>query len=70
MGRHSRGLRAYCIEDTDFAKKEHHTVGIRRHFSGRLGKVVICWVAVSLHAMGPQQSGCVDATLYLPQGVG
>jgi SRSO17 transposase len=42
------------IDDTGFAKKGRHSVGVTRQYSGTLGKTDNCQVAVSLHYAGSQ----------------
>jgi SRSO17 transposase len=58
---------AYCVDDTGFAKKGTHSVGVQRQYSGTLGKVGNCQIAVSLHAVADVFSACLGAELYLPE---
>ena len=39
----------WIIDDTGFPKKGTHSVGVARQYSGTMGKVGNCQVAVSLH---------------------
>ena len=56
------------IDDTGFAKKGRHSVGVARQYSGTLGKTDNCQVAVSLHYAAP--SGDYPLALRLfPAGV-
>jgi len=60
-------LEAYCIDDTGFEKKGEHSVGVQRQYSGTLGKVGNCQVAVSLHGISDDFGACLGARLYLPE---
>ena len=60
-------LTAYCIDDTGFAKKGEHSVGVQRQYSGTLGKIGNCQVAVSLHGVSNNLSICLAGQLYLPE---
>lgn len=59
------GLEVYRIDDTGFAKKGTHSVGVARQYSGTLGRVENCQVMVSLHLAGEQGSACIGWRLYL-----
>jgi len=58
---------AYVIDDTGFAKKGTHSVGVSRQYSGTLGRVDNCQVAPSLHVAADHGSGCIGMRLYLPE---
>lgn len=58
---------AFVVDDTGFAKKGEHSVGVARQYSGTLGRTDNCQVAVSLHLAGERGSGCVGMRLYLPE---
>jgi SRSO17 transposase len=60
-------IAAYCVDDTGFAKKGAHSVGVQRQYSGTLGKIGNCQVAVSLHGVSETFSACLAAQLYLPK---
>lgn len=60
------GLEAFVVDDTGFAKKGEHSVGVARQYSGTLGRVDNCQVATSLHVAGERGSGCIGLRLYLP----
>jgi len=60
-------LEAFVIDDTGFAKKGTHSVGVARQYSGTLGRTDNCQVAVSLHLAGVRGSGCIAMRVYLPE---
>ena len=55
------------IDDTGFPKQGKHSVGTARQYSGTLGKVDNCQVAVSLHWASEQSSFPMNWKLYLPE---
>lgn len=61
------GVEAFVIDDTGFAKKGEHSVGVARQYSGTLGRVDNCQVAVSLHLAAEHASACIGMQLYLPE---
>jgi SRSO17 transposase len=61
------GIEAFVFDDTGFPKKGRHSVGVARQYSGTLGRVDNCQVAVSLHLAGELGSGCIGMRLYLPE---
>jgi SRSO17 transposase len=61
------GIEAFVIDDTGFPKKGKHSVGVQRQYSGTLGRVDNCQVAVSLHVAGEQGSGMIGFRLFLPE---
>ena len=60
-------IEAFVIDDTGFPKKGKHSVGVQRQYSGTLGRVDNCQVAVSLHLAGEQGSAMVGFSLFLPE---
>ena len=54
------------IDDTGFAKKGRHSVGVTRQYSGTLGKTDNCQVAVSLHYAAPNGDYPLALRLFLP----
>ncbi len=62
-----RGDVAWIVDDTGFPKQGRHTVGVARQYSGTLGKVANCQVAVSLHHATEQASVPLDWVVYLPE---
>jgi SRSO17 transposase len=57
----------WVIDDTGFPKQGKHSVGVERQYSGTLGKVGNCQVAVSLHHVGEQGSTVLGWRMYLPE---
>ena len=60
-------IKASIVDDTGFPKKGKHSAGVARQYSGTLGKVDNCQVAVSLHWATGQCSFPLDWSLYLPK---
>jgi SRSO17 transposase len=60
-------IEAWIVDDTGFAKKGKHSVGVARQYCGQLGKQDNCQVAVSLSIANSQASLPVSYRLYLPQ---
>ena len=58
---------AWLIDDTGFPKKGTHSVGVARQYSGTLGKIGNCQVAVSLHYATDEAAVPLDFALYLPE---
>ncbi len=69
------GTDLLILDDTGFPKQGTASVGVARQYTGTLGKVASCQVAVTLQharqpAAGTADGGevfCVDARLYLPE---
>ncbi|MEK7778359.1 MAG: IS701 family transposase [Chloroflexota bacterium] len=57
----------WVIDDTGFPKKGTHSVGVARQYSGTMGKVGNCQVAVSLHFATDDAAVPLDFALYLPE---
>lgn len=58
---------AYILDDTGFPKKGIYSVGVKRQYSGTLGRTDNCQVAPSLHVATDDSSGCIGMRLYLPE---
>ncbi len=58
---------AWVVDDTGFPKKGNHSVGVARQYSGTLGKIGNCQVAVSLHYATDDAAVPLDFALYLPE---
>ncbi len=60
-------IRAWIVDDTGFAKKGKHSVGVARQYCGQLGKQDNCQVAVSLSVANDAASLPIAFRLYLPE---
>jgi SRSO17 transposase len=58
---------AWVVDDTGFPKKGSHSVGVARQYSGTLGKIGNCQIAVSLHYATDDAAIPLDFQLYLPE---
>lgn len=58
---------AWVIDDTGFAKDGDRSPGVARQYSGTLGKVGNCQIAVSVHAATDAASAPLDWRLFLPE---
>lgn len=61
------GVTAWVVDDTGIAKDGEHSPGVKRQYSGTLGKVGNCQITVSVHAVGERGSLPLGWRLYLPQ---
>lgn len=64
----SLGQGVQIIDDTGFAKKGTHSVGVARQYSGTLGRVDNCQVLVTSHYVDRSFDWPIAARLYLPEG--
>jgi len=55
------------IDDTGFPKQGERSVGVARQYTGTLGKIASCQVAVTLQMATDRDVVGLDARLYLPQ---
>ena len=55
------------LDDTGFPKKGDHSVGVARQYSGTLGKIGNCQVAVTAALWTGVRAWLVGAALYLPE---
>jgi len=60
-------LSAWVVDDTGIAKDGAHSPGVKRQYSGTLGKIGNCQVTVSVHAVGGRGSQPLGWALYLPE---
>jgi len=61
------GVRAWVLDDTGFPKDGKHSPGVKRQYSGTLGKIGNCQIGVSLHAVGETGTVPLGWSLYLPE---
>jgi len=59
-------IEAWIVDDTSFAKKGVHSVGVARQYCGRLGKTDNCQIAVTLSLANHAASLPIAYRLYLP----
>jgi SRSO17 transposase len=60
-------VQAWVIDDTGIPKDGKHSPGVKRQYSGTLGKIGNCQIAVSVHAVGSAGTVPLDWALYLPR---
>jgi SRSO17 transposase len=60
-------IEAWIIDDTGFAKKGRHSVGVAHQYCGELGQAGNCQVAVTLSIANHHASLPVGYRLYLPK---
>jgi len=60
-------IAVWIVDDTGFAKKGRHSVGVARQYCGQLGKQENCQVAVSLSVATERASLPIGFRLYLPE---
>jgi SRSO17 transposase len=61
------GVVAWVVDDTGIPKDGSHSPGVKRQYSGTLGKIGNCQIAVSLHAVGERGTLPLGWRLYLPE---
>jgi SRSO17 transposase len=60
-------VEAWVLDDTGFPKDGKHSPGVKRQYSGTLGKIGSCQIGVSLHAVGSRGTVPLGWALYLPE---
>ena len=60
-------MEAWIVDDTGFAKKGVHSVGVARQYCGRLGKTDNCQIAVTLSIANHAASLPIAYQLYPPE---
>src|SRR4030081_686934 len=61
------GVEAWVLDDTGFPKDGKDSPGVKRQYSGTLGKRGNCQIGVSLHAVGAHGTVPLGWALYLPE---
>jgi SRSO17 transposase len=61
------GALAWVVDDTGVKKDGEHSPGVKRQWSGTLGKIDNCQITVSLHAVGARGTLPLGWALYLPE---
>jgi len=61
------GVTAWLVDDTGIVKDGRHSPGVKRQYSGTLGKIGNCQVTVSVHAVGQWGTLPLGFSLYLPE---
>jgi SRSO17 transposase len=61
------GVQAWVLDDTGFPKDGKHSPGVKRQYTGTLGKIGNCQIGVSVHAVGEQGTVPLGWALYLPE---
>jgi len=60
-------VQAWVLDDTGFPKDGKHSPGVKRQYSGTLGKIGNCQIGVSVHAVGRRGTVPLGWALYLPE---
>jgi SRSO17 transposase len=60
-------VQAWVLDDTGFPKDGKHSPGVKRQYSGTLGKIGNCQIGVSVHAVGAHGTVPLGWALYLPE---
>jgi SRSO17 transposase len=60
-------VEAWVLDDTGFPKDGKRSPGVKRQYSGTLGKIGNCQVGVSVHAVGAKGTAPLGWALYLPE---
>ncbi len=61
------GVTAWVVDDTGIVKDGKHSPGVKRQYSGTLGKIGNCQISVSVHAVGARGTLPLGWSLYLPE---
>jgi SRSO17 transposase len=60
-------VEAWVLDDTGFPKQGKRSPGVKRQYSGTLGKIGSCQIGVSVHAVGERGTAPLGWALYLPE---
>src|SRR5262245_3288746 len=58
---------AWVVDDTGIGEDGKHSPGVKRQYSGTLGKIGNCQIVVSVHAVGERGTLPLGWRLYLPE---
>jgi SRSO17 transposase len=61
------GVVGWVVDDTGIVKDGKHSPGVKRQYSGTLGKIGNCQITVSVHAVGEGGTLPLGWQLYLPE---
>ena len=61
------GVLAWVVDDTGIVKDGRHSPGVKRQYSGTLGKIGNCQITVSVHAVGARGTLPLGWRRYLPE---
>jgi SRSO17 transposase len=61
------GVVAWVVDDTGIVKDGRHSPGVKRQYSGTLGKIGNCQITLSVHAVGERGTLPLGWRLYLPE---
>jgi SRSO17 transposase len=61
------GVEAWVLDDTGFPKDGKDSPGVKRQYSGTLGKTGNCQIGVSVHAVGKNGTVPLGWALYVPE---
>ena len=61
------GVVAWVVDDTGIVKDGTHSPGVKRQYSGTLGKIGNCQITISVHAVGERGTLPLGWRLYLPE---
>ena len=62
------GVTAWVVDDFRDRQGRQALAGVKRQYSGTLGKISSCQIAVSVHAVGQRSTLPLGWRLYLPGG--
>jgi SRSO17 transposase len=60
-------VKAWVVDDTGMMKQGTHSVGVQRQYTGTVGKIANCQLAVSLSITTKTEHLPIDFELYLPK---
>lgn len=60
-------VEAWIVDDTGFLKQGAHSVGVKRQYTGSVGKIANCQIGVSLSVSTRTEHVPIDFELYLPR---